>query len=344
MSKLFAALLFIASSVFAQVNHGVTSMLPPQTTDPSTSAGACADYAASPETLTTVLNTASSPNHLWWCDFTGTWQIVGNNTGGGNTTSSGLTGNYLPKANGANSIVNSTLQDTGSQVQTTEPLQAGSFTTGSVFSVTGLYATGGGTAQAQTVTLSSSVASLAAGLTFCFLPAAANTAAAPGLVVTGASAFASKPVTKLGATALAANDLTATAVACVIYDGTEYQLQNPQTPNATYNLIQTSGSPYAMPALAGTYWNNTASPYSWDLPTPAAGLQLCIGNYKAQAAAQSLIPGSGVTIYFKGVAGTAGSSTGLVSGGAAGDFICLEGTDSTTYMATGAGYGTWTNH
>jgi hypothetical protein len=114
--------------------------------------------------------------------------------------------------------------------------------------------------------------------------------------------------------------------------------------NAVYNLIQTSGSPYTMSALTGMYWNNTASAYSWDLPTPVAGLQICVGNYKAQATAQSLIPGSGVTIYFNGVAGTAGSATGLVSGGAAGDFICVEATDSTTYMVIGAGHGTWTNH
>jgi hypothetical protein len=114
--------------------------------------------------------------------------------------------------------------------------------------------------------------------------------------------------------------------------------------NTVYNLIQTSGSPYAMSALTGTYWNNTSSAYSWDLPTPAAGLQICVGNYQAKATAQSLIPPSGVTVYFKGVAGTPGSSTGLVSNGAAGDFICLEGTDSATYMAIGAGYGTWTNH
>src|SRR5208282_1448676 len=118
-------------------------------------------------------------------------------------------------------------------------VSASSFSTGSAFTVTGLYIAGGGTAQAQTVMLSSNIASLGSGLTFCFLPAAANTAAAPGLVVTGASAFASKPVTKLGATALVANDMTTAAVACVIYDGTEYQLQNPQT--ATYAV-----SPHAI--------------------------------------------------------------------------------------------------
>jgi hypothetical protein len=114
--------------------------------------------------------------------------------------------------------------------------------------------------------------------------------------------------------------------------------------NTVYNLIQTSGSPYTMSAITGIYWNNTASAYSWDLPTPAAGLQVCVGNYQARATAQSLIPPAGVTIYFEGAAGTSGSSTGLVSGGAAGDFICLVGTSTTTYEAIGAGYGTWTNH
>jgi len=82
----------------------------------------------------------------------------------------------------------------------------------------------------------------------------------------------------------------------------------------------------------------------FDLPTPVAGLQICIGDYQAQTHAVSAVPGTGVTIYYKGVAGTTSSSTGIVSGGAAGDFICMEGTDSTTYMAIGAGYGTWTNN
>ncbi len=88
------------------------------------------------------------------------------------------------------------------------------------------YVAGGATAQAQTVTLASPATSLVAGLEIKLLPAAANTAAAPTLAVNG---LAAKPITKLGTTALIANDLTATAIASVIYDGTEFQLQNPQT-------------------------------------------------------------------------------------------------------------------
>jgi hypothetical protein len=91
------------------------------------------------------------------------------------------------------------------------------------------YAAGAGTAQAQTVTLTPAVTSLVAGLKVCWLPTAANTAAAPTLAMNGLTA---KNVTKLGATALVANDLSTSAVACAIYDGTQFELQNPQTASA----------------------------------------------------------------------------------------------------------------
>ena len=87
------------------------------------------------------------------------------------------------------------------------------------------YAAGGGTAQAQTVTLGPSVSSLVAGLQVRWLPHAANTAAAPTLSVNGLAATA---ITKCGATALVSNDLTTTAVAWAVYDGTRFELLNPQ--------------------------------------------------------------------------------------------------------------------
>jgi hypothetical protein len=86
------------------------------------------------------------------------------------------------------------------------------------------YAAGGGTANAQTVTLSPAATSLVAGLTVRWLPTAANTTAAT-LAVSGLTA---KSITKCGTTALAANDLTTAAVAIATYDGTQYQLLNPQ--------------------------------------------------------------------------------------------------------------------
>lgn len=98
------------------------------------------------------------------------------------------------------------------------------------------YYTGGGTAQAQTATSYAGVTALTIGPQICWLPAAANTAAAPTLAVDGTTA---KTITKNGTAALVANDITTTAIACVRYDGTEYQLQNPQTSGS---LSVTSGS------------------------------------------------------------------------------------------------------
>lgn len=98
------------------------------------------------------------------------------------------------------------------------------------------YVAGGGTAQAQTATLSPAVPALAAGLEVRWLPLAANTAAAPTLAVNGLTA---KNITKLGTTALVANDLTTTAVAVAIYDGTQWELQNPQTVTGAVSSVNT---------------------------------------------------------------------------------------------------------
>ena len=114
--------------------------------------------------------------------------------------------------------------------------------------------------------------------------------------------------------------------------------------NTQYTLIKTSGSPFTMTAITGFYWADSGSNYSWDLPTPQAGLQLCFGQGLDVSAAISLIPGSGVTIIYLGAPGTAGSSTGLVSDGNGEDFICLVGYNSTNYYAIGTGVGTWVNH
>ena len=83
---------------------------------------------------------------------------------------------------------------------------------------------GAGSAQAQTVNPSTAIVSLTTGLQVCWLPIVANTAAAPTLSV---SALTAKPITKYGTVALVANDITTVGVACAIYDGTEFQLQNP---------------------------------------------------------------------------------------------------------------------
>jgi hypothetical protein len=93
------------------------------------------------------------------------------------------------------------------------------------------YVAGAGTATAMTATLANPATALTPGLEVNFLPLVNNSGAAPTLAVNGLTA---KPITKLGTTALIANDLTTLAIASVIYDGTEWQLQDPQTaPTAT---------------------------------------------------------------------------------------------------------------
>ena len=111
------------------------------------------------------------------------------------------------------------------------------------------YAAATGTAQAQVVTLTNPVTSVVAGLTVRFLPVAANTGAAPTLAVNGLGA---KAITKLGTVALVANDLTTTAIATVIYDGTEFQLQNPQNTTG-------GGGPGTGTLNAVAYWATTTT-------------------------------------------------------------------------------------
>jgi len=118
------------------------------------------------------------------------------------------------------------------------------------------------------------------------------------------------------------------------------QYNPPSTPPVT---IHTDGSPYTMKGITGFYYNNTASTYNWVLDQPAIGKQYCFGNYTARTGALTITSTTGVYIVYKGANGTVTTGT-LVSGGAAGDFVCLVGTDSTHYMVAGAGYGTFTNN
>ena len=73
------------------------------------------------------------------------------------------------------------------------------------------------------------------------------------------------------------------------------------------------------------------------------GWQACFGNYNAHTSAITIQPPASHVIYYKGILGGTGASDGdLLSGGAAGDFICVVATAANEYHALGAGYGTWT--
>lgn len=88
------------------------------------------------------------------------------------------------------------------------------------------YAADSGSGTAYVVTLTPAVASYTAGLEVDFLPANANSGTTPTLNVNGVG---TATITKFGTSALVANDLITTEIAKVIYDGTNWQLQNPAT-------------------------------------------------------------------------------------------------------------------
>jgi len=150
-----------------------------------------------------------------------------------------------------------------------------------VDSTPNLFVAGGGTAQAQTATFAPAITALVNGLYACWLPAAANTGAAPTFAPNGLTA---KPITKLGTTALAANDLSTTALACALYDGTEWQLQNPQTASVFAAIPQTAtyqvlAADFALnktiPVASGTFTITLVASGS----QPASGQSIDIINY-----------------------------------------------------------------
>jgi hypothetical protein len=112
-----------------------------------------------------------------------------------------------------------------------------------------------------------------------------------------------------------------------------------------YTVVGTA-TPVAV-TTSGYYWNKVGatSAAAFNLPAIAVGQQYCFGNWGTYhgAVTVAINTQSGVSIYYKGIAGTASTGT-LVSGGAAGDFICMEAVSATEYMCTGDGKGTWTNN
>lgn len=195
-----------------------------------------------------------------------------------------------------------------------------------------IYIAGGGTAQAQTVTLIPAATALTAGLEVRWKPTAANTAAAPTLAVNG---LAATPITKLGTAALIAGDLTTTAIADAIYDGTEFQLQNPQTAASGGQVYPGAGIPNSTGSSYGTSYTtsgsgtvvaltNSPTLVAPNLGTPSAavltnatGLPLSTGVTGVLPVAQGGNPTgtSGQTIYYAGTTPTATSAiTESVSG------------------------------
>jgi hypothetical protein len=96
-----------------------------------------------------------------------------------------------------------------------------------------IYGTGGGTAQAQTVTTSPTISSATVGDAVMWKPTAANTGSGPTLSVDSITAAT---IIKTNGAALAASDLLTTEIAYAVWDGTYWELQNPQTVATAINF------------------------------------------------------------------------------------------------------------
>ena len=172
-----------------------------------------------PGNLGRIVDISDSTTSLWGATIVGS----GSNdvTGRCNGTSYTVMGGG--PALGSAALVNTVASARVVRTSGGSVFQAGDATdTASVY-----FGTGGGTANAQTVTLTPAITSLAGPFQVCWLPTNANTTTTPTLAVSGLTAHT---IVKAGG-AVAANDLITTVQACANYDptGTQFELINPQT-------------------------------------------------------------------------------------------------------------------
>lgn len=161
------------------------------------------------------------------------------------------------------------------------------------------------TGSADAYVLASSVPYLISGMPFSFLPNFANTTTTPTLNVNGIGA---KTITKLGHAAVAANDLTTTAIATAIYDGTDFQLQDPQTAvgsTAVSPIVITSGAI----SLQNSTPANVTTAYGTDMAYPTASGGAFTNGDVLEGDANGGMKDSGTLL-----SGLAGGASGCTSG------------------------------
>jgi roadblock/LC7 domain-containing protein len=204
---------------------------------------------------------------------------------------------------------------------------------------------GAGTAQAQTVT--NSISALTTGMTVTWVPTASNTAADPTLAVGTATA---KTVKKSGTASLAANDIALGVAATAVYDGTNWQLQNPQSATA-WSLTGNAGTTAATNFMGTTDDNDVVfkrnnimagllnvSLYntSWGVGafnTTATGNNNSVFGYQAL-----LVNTSGTGNTAVGVVALKSNTSGLYNS-AVGDGALMNSTTSNYNTALGYGAG-----
>lgn len=120
----------------------------------------------------------------------------------------------------------------------------------------GDYETAAGTGDAITLAIDSSIAAYAAGQVFRFQAAAANTTSA----TLNVNSLGAKTIKKYNDQNLVANDIESGMEVCVIYDGTNMQLQTPTATTPTPVSVQNSSYVYAADAEASDTYVITLSP------------------------------------------------------------------------------------
>src|SRR5579863_9476230 len=148
-----------------------------------------------------------------------------------------------------------------------------------------VYSADTGAVNALVVTLQPCPITLKNGFQVITLPANANTITTPTLNVCG---FGAKTITKFGTGALAASDLTTTAYAIFLYDGTNFELQNPQTATG-------GGLPSGTQALP-FFNNNGGTGYTTDEVFIDSSLESGASLDARLIAAIAQCPSSGCTI------------------------------------------------
>jgi hypothetical protein len=234
---------------------------------------------------------------------------LANGKGTGNTTSTSLTTGYLPKASGANGIINSAIDDgitTAATITSTEPIVAPSFATPQLTVPDAQqFRPGSGASNPSYYRGDSGPVAPATEAYYCAWPDAVPTA---GQVRTCGVPTGS-PLTAPGAWVTPLTTVPAVAV---------------PTPGTSITLAVPSG--FAI--CTGTC---TVS-----VPVPAAGYQFCILNDDNVSTAITL-SALGSSARYENSArtayGTAGTGT-LVVSAAAGDMVCIVGRDSTHYLTT----------
>ena len=175
----------------------------------------------------------------------------------------------------------------GAGLNSTDAAQVGQIQSGTTSYVT---VTGVDTIVA---TLLPALTAYAAGNSFSFIAAGANT----GAVTINIDGLGAKDVTRDGSTALVANDITSGKIVTVVYDGTRFQLINANS----YQLIRVTGTGYS-PNIALT----DAATIAWDTTTGQVATFTFVSTNRTVGAPTGLVSGA---FYALAVIQNTGSNT-----------------------------------